>query len=166
MQNVLKSASSDTTSEASTPLKDYVQEKYVVSSPVVKTSKKERAAATDDTTTESTPSRRKKFIGLMIVSCIAYSAIFILMWLVPPARIQNVLLPNSYAPLLGLSLLAHFCFFSFVFLHARRGLLMSFSLTTMLFFRLQGMFNPLTIFFSIAPFVLLELILTISAKQR
>ncbi len=56
---------------------------------------------------------------------------------VAPSRIRDVILPNSYLPLLVPTFLSLFFGCSFVLLNTRRGLLVSSFLTALLFLRLQ-----------------------------
>lgn len=76
-------------------------------------------------------------LPILLIGLALYAAILFIFMTVEPRLVQNVWLPNSYAPLLVLVALANFCFFSFVFLNTRRGFLSSLLLLILLFLKLQ-----------------------------
>lgn len=74
---------------------------------------------------------------ILLLGLFGYAGVIFIFGWIEPRSIQNVFFPNTYAPLLLVSAAAHFCFFSFVFLNSRRGIITSLVLTILLFLRLQ-----------------------------
>ncbi len=73
-------------------------------------------------------------LGMAIVLCIA--TIFFLKE-VPPNSVRHFLLPNTYLPFLFLIFLSSLFLLSFVFLNRRVGFLLSLTITTYIFLKVQ-----------------------------
>lgn len=95
---------------------------------------------------------------LLILACFGYAAIIYILLRVSPATIQNVVIPNSYLPLLIFFFLANVAFFSFLLRNFRRGVVVSCVLTIYVFLRLQQLLTPMLAIEVAVPFVLYEVI--------
>ncbi len=71
-------------------------------------------------------------LGLFFSTCCGF-----ILTKIFPNQIQHWLVPNAYFPFLLNFFLASFFLTSFILLNTRRGFLLSFGLTTLVFFRLQ-----------------------------
>lgn len=76
-------------------------------------------------------------LPLLISALLAYCGVIFIFGWIEPRSIQNIFLPNSYAPLLLVCTVANFCLFSYFFLNSRRGIIVSIVITILLFLRLQ-----------------------------
>ncbi len=90
-------------------------------------------------------------LPILMLGLLAYIGVAFIFLTIEPASIQNVLLPNTYLPLLAVAAAGHFCLFSFLFLNSRRGFLISLGLTALLFLRLQQVLTvPLTFWITLS----------------
>jgi len=85
---------------------------------------------------------RKKYFAwlpLLIAAVLCAAGVTALLMSVEPAQLRDLLLPNSYAPLVLLWAVGQFFFWSFVFLNTRRGSLVALFFTAVLFLQLQAL---------------------------
>jgi len=97
-------------------------------------------------------------LPILVIGLGLYAVILFVLNTVDPDLVQNVWIPNSYAPLLILVGAANFCFFSYVFLNTRRGFLSGLYLTVLLFLKLQQVLTPSLAIWTAGVFVVTELI--------
>lgn len=90
-----------------------------------------------------------KFSPLLLIAVACYLMCAYIFFRVDPESVRNTWITNSYAPLILLSAVGHFCFFSVVLMHFRRGALVTAVLSLSLFVKLQGLFQD-NIFLSLA----------------
>lgn len=81
-------------------------------------------------------------LPILLIGLAIYAAVLFVLNAVPPRQLQNVWIPNSYAPFLLLVGVGHFCAFSYLFLNTRRGFLTSLFLSIILFLKLQQVLTP------------------------
>lgn len=98
----------------------------------------------------------------LLCSFVGYGAAAFLFWRIDPATIQNVLVPNTYLPLLLALAEGHFFFFSYVLMNSRRGTLITVALTLLLFLKLQHVLTLISGGIVVAPFFLTEFFWTLS----
>jgi len=65
-------------------------------------------------------------------------ALYIFVSIISPIQVQNFLFANSFLPFLGLVFFASFFFFSFLFLHTRRGFFTAIGLTVLVWIKTSG----------------------------
>jgi len=141
---------------------DVIAQKYTTSAPVtpVKSKKIPTKMTKNAAATTHQFSSHVHHLPTLFLALLFYGICIYIFRRVEPAAIQNVLLANSYIPLLFLSGIGHFFFFSFLFLQSRRGLLAALTLTVLLFLRVQQVLSW-PIFFAVFLFsVSLEFLLT------
>lgn len=105
------------------------------------------------------------FFPALILSIMGYFGMFFIFRNVEPSTIQNIFWSDSYFPLIFLAAWAHFFFFSYLFLHLRRGLFMSLFLTSLLYLRLNHFLTPLTFVILFILLVAIESFLTIRKRD-
>lgn len=81
--------------------------------------------------------RYHKFLPLLLLSVINWTALALIMATISPTQIQNMFIPNLYLPVITLFGLACFFGLAFLLLHTRRALIIALAATTLFFFRLQ-----------------------------
>lgn len=151
MQNVLQKKSPPPQSEKI----DVIDKKYV--RPVVH----EKKEVHHQPKVHREQNKYLRFLPILLLGLICYAITGAILFFVEPAKIQSIVVTNSYFPLVFISFLAHFFFFTYFFLNARRGLFISLILTFILFLRLQQVFSPLYVGIFAAPLLLIESILTV-----
>ncbi len=151
MQNLLKKHSHSVKT-------DWLSEKYVTTHKNNSTSFQSVKAAAH------TPSHLSR-IGLLIISVCLYGVIFYLMQRIEPEKIKDVVVPNTYLPLLIATAVAHYFFFSFLFLKSRRGILVSLYLTLLLFLQLQEVLTWSIVLLCAIPPLMIELPLTFMERK-
>lgn len=109
--------------------------------------------------------RYLRHLPTLIMSLPFGALVYYLLTRVRPDAIAHIGLPNSYLPLLIPFFFFTFWFFSFIFLKARRGLLISIILTLYLFFRLnQVVFTWPVILIPLVVGLSFELLMLLSSK--
>lgn len=91
-------------------------------------------------TKQSFPPLLKKYLThlpTLILALIGWWSVYYILVAIHPSSIRNLIIPNSYLPLLMAFELANFFTWSFVFLNSRRGLIISLYPATLLFLKLQ-----------------------------
>ncbi len=165
MENLLKQKSPSIKVIPPKPAEKYVDviaQKYTTSAPIVATKSKKAAPKITKNVGSSAPHlpNHLRHLPTLFLALFFYGVCVYVFRRIEPTAIQNMLLANSYVPLLLLSGLGHFFFFSFLFLQSRRGLLVALALTVLLFLRVQQVLT-LPIFLAIFLFsACLELLLT------
>lgn len=72
----------------------------------------------------------------LIISLLLFGLLQFVLTRIPPTRLQNFILPNWYIPFQILFFTANWFFFSFLFLHSRRGFMVASFLQTFLILNL------------------------------
>ncbi|CAN5295840.1 hypothetical protein BH10PAT2_BH10PAT2_3220 [soil metagenome] len=101
------------------------------------------------------------FLGLM-----SYSAVYLILVNVQPAAIRNLVLPNTYLPLLLVAALGHFFVFWYLIQNLRRSLLIALYLSCLLFLRIHNLWNFNWLVLSTLPVLVAELLLTYRSFRR
>lgn len=100
--------------------------------------KSRKRVQTSISSSESLKKRYLKQLPTLLVSIPFYFVVYYIITTIQPTAIQHLFIPNTYLPLQVPLFIANFFFFSFLFLKSRRGFLMSFFISLLLFFRLQN----------------------------
>lgn len=81
----------------------------------------------------------------LVIGLLFYVGLYFLVTKFYPAQIQNFIVPNTYLPLQIFLFGGNFFLLSYIFLSARRGLLLSLAVAWMLFLKLQLVENWLMV---------------------
>ncbi len=111
--------------------------------------------------------RYLNYLPTLVISLPFYGGIYFLLINFYPNQLRNWLLPNTYLPLQLLLFIGNFFFFSFIFLKASYGLLLSLWFGWSLFLKLQPIENYLMVSgFSLLVVAVLEIISRFLTKKR
>lgn len=106
-----------------------------------------------------------KHLPLLLLAGFFYFLVWQILTHVYPSAIRNYLLPGSYFPLLMLLFAGHFCFFSYLMVNTRRGVLMALALSAILWLQLQRMLDPTLFLGTLLYFLMLEICLRLSESS-
>lgn len=108
-----------------------------------------------------------RYWPLAIVSLPFFGLIGFMMTHVRPSVIQDMLLPNTYLPLLSCVFLAVWFLSCFLLQNIRWGALLSALISLFLFLKLQSViFTPSLIAALLISFAIIELLLTVVSKKK
>jgi hypothetical protein len=108
-----------------------------------------------------------KHAPLLIFAVISYCSVGYILSAIPPGQIANVPLPLAYAPLHIPLFLGNVFFFSFIFLHTRRGLLLALFVLSITFLKLQlFVLTPVLILGIFIVLLLSEVLLNLLHSKR
>lgn len=103
----------------------------------------------------------------LILSFLFYLIIFFIFKNFSPELFKNIILENSYLPVLILLFLANFFLFSFIFLNSIKGFVYSFYLLLIVFFKIQDViFNFPLILILVVSLIVFEIIFKVFSRIR
>ena len=97
------------------------------------------------------------YIYCFIIALIIYFLLYLLISNIYPAQIQNFLFKNSYLPFFFMLFFANFFLLTFIFLNKRIGLINSFFINLILYFKINDLY------FDLASILVVILIIAILA---
>ena len=97
------------------------------------------------------------YIYCLIIALVIYFLLYLLISKIYPAQIQNFLFKNSYLPFFFILFFANFFLLTFIFLNKKIGLISSFSINLILYFKINNLH------FDLASILVVVLIITILA---
>ncbi len=122
--------------------------------------RKSRIACPERSRGENRVLRYLKHSPTLILGLLSLAILYYLLSNFYPEQVKNILVANSYLPILLSFFFSGFFLFSFIFLHSRRGFLLSLFLTTILFLQIHShMYWQLYLYLAII-FILPELIMS------
>lgn len=136
--------------------------------PVVAAQNIHRALVNARTSSPKIAIQAKKYLThlpTLVIAVIGHWLLFLLLIRVRPSQVQNILIPNSYLPIVVLFFLSQFFLWSYIFLHRRRGLFAALLSTTVVFLRLQSYAWNGTLSLSLIVFVIIDIVVT-QLEQR
>jgi len=112
--------------------------------------------------------RKRYFLHLpiLVLGIVGYFLTGFVFLYLEPVSIRDVLVTNTYLPLLILVGLSNFFFFSYLFLNSRRGFVISLLSIVLLFLRLQQVLSFPLIIGLIVVGIIFEVILTFAGHHR
>jgi len=119
----------------------------------------------DDQEVEKTLPKRVKFLPLLVISFVCWGVLGYIFFNVSPTIMMNSGGEGVYLPVLLIHFVAQFLFWTFLFLHSRRGFFLAVMMNGLLFFRLQGLLTIESLIVLVFPFILFELLFTLADHQ-
>lgn len=109
--------------------------------------------------------RYLRHLPILFFSLIFYGTLIFLTKNYYPDAIRHFILPNTYLPFQLLLFLANWSLFSFIFLHTRRGFLISLILQMLIFLKLQQIsVTPVLVLSIVGGITILEVLLSLSKR--